>query len=154
MLFTRGTFVINFQLAPPCMVSFIVFTAMVQSWPSGPTLVLVVISDFFLLNIYQMLMFSYFRATMLHNAISSHHRRDTTMATLLSSIVVVFLCCHSTKLVTNTYEAYQMVYYGELMVWPPWAEVLSRWNHFMLATNASINIFIYVVKVGETQTCK
>ena len=90
---------------------------------------------------------------MLHNAISSHHRRDTTMATLLSSIVVVFLCCHSTKLVTNTYEAYQMVYYGELMVWPPWAEVLSRWNHFMLAMNASINIFIYVVKVFETQTC-
>ena len=98
-------------------------------------------------------MFFYIRATMLHNAISSHHRRDTTMATLLSSIVVVFLCCHSTKLVTNTYEAYQMVYYGELMVWPPWAEVLSRWNHFMLAMNASINIFIYVVKVGETQTC-
>ena len=71
------------------------------------------------------------------------------MATLLSFIVVVFLCCHSTKLVTNTYEAYQMVYYGELIVWPPWAEVLSRWNHFMLAVNASINIFIYVIKVAE-----
>ena len=84
---------------------------------------------------------------MLHNSISVHHRRDTTMATLLSSIVVVFLSCNSTKLVTNTYEAYQMVYYGELMIWPPWAEVLSRWNHFMLAVNASINIFIYVVKV-------
>jgi hypothetical protein len=76
------------------------------------------------------------------------------MATLLSSIVVVFLCCHSTKLVTNTYEAYQMVYYGELMVWPPWAEVLSRWNHFMLAVNASINIFIYVVKVVEPEPKK
>ena len=73
------------------------------------------------------------------------------MATLLSSIVVVFLCCHSTKLVTNTYEAYQMVYYGELMIWPPWAEVLSRWNHFMLAVNASINIFIYVVKVQRNK---
>ena len=88
------------------------------------------------------------RATIFHNSISSHHRRDNTMATLLSSIVVVFLCCHSTKLVTNTYEAYQMIYYGELLVWPPWAEVLSRWNHFMLAVNASINIFIYVIKVS------
>ena len=91
---------------------------------------------------------------MLHNSISAHHRRDTTMATLLSSIVVVFLCCHSTKLVTNTYEAYQMVYYGELMVWPPWAEVLSRWNHFKLAVNASINIFIYVVKVATPEPPK
>ena len=84
---------------------------------------------------------------MLHNSISSHHRRDNTMATLLSSIVVVFLCCHSTKLVTNTYEAYQMIYYGQLLTWPPWAEILSRWNHFMLAVNASINILIYVIKV-------
>ena len=70
------------------------------------------------------------------------------MATLLTSIVVVFLCCHSTKLVTNTYEAYQMIYYGELVIWPPWAEVLSRLNHFMLALNASINILIYVAKVS------
>ena len=69
------------------------------------------------------------------------------MATLLSSIVLVFLCCHSTKLVTNTYEAYQMIYYGQLVDWPPWAEVLSRLNHFMLAVNASVNILIYVVKV-------
>ena len=69
------------------------------------------------------------------------------MATLLSSIVVVFLCCHSTKLVTNTFEAYQMIYYWLLVVWPPWAEVLSRLNHFMLAVNASVNILIYVVKV-------
>ena len=85
----------------------------------------------------------------MHNSISAHHRRDTTMATLLSSIVLVFLCCHSTKLVTSTYEAYQMIYYKELVMWPPWAEVLSRWNHFMLAVNASINIFIYVVKVRQ-----
>ena len=96
-------------------------------------------------------MFYISRATLLHNSISVHHRRDTTMATtmatLLSSIVVVFLCCHSTKLVTNTYEAYQMIYYGELVIWPPWAEILSRLNHFMLALNASINILIYVVKV-------
>jgi len=86
------------------------------------------------------------KATILHNSISVHHRRDNTMATLLTSIVVVFLCCHSTKLVTNTYEAYQMIYYGELVIWPPWAEVLSRLNHFMLALNASINILIYVAK--------
>jgi hypothetical protein len=73
------------------------------------------------------------------------------MATLLSSIVLVFLCCHSTKLVTSTYEAYQMICYKKLVFWPPWAEVLSRWNHFMLAVNASINIFIYVAKVCESQ---
>ena len=87
------------------------------------------------------------RVTIQHNAISGHHRRDNTMATLLSSIVVVFLCCHSTKLVTNTYEAYQMMYYGELVDWPPWAEILSKWNHLMLTVNASINIIIYVIKV-------
>ena len=69
------------------------------------------------------------------------------MAALLSSIVVVFLCCHSTKLITNTYEAYQMLFYGQLKSWPPWAEILSRCNHLMLAINASVNIFIYVVKV-------
>ena len=69
------------------------------------------------------------------------------MAALLFSIVVVFICCHSIKLVTNSYEAYQMLSHGQLLVWPPWAEILSRCNHFMLALNASINIFIYVVKV-------
>ena len=87
------------------------------------------------------------RATIQHNAISGHHRRDNTMATLLSSIVVVFLCCHYTKLVTNTYKAYQMIYYGQLVDWPPWAEILSKWNHLMLSVNASINIIIYVIKV-------
>ena len=35
------------------------------------------------------------------------------------------------------------------MHWPPWAEVLSRVNHFMLAVNSSINIFIYVIKVMQ-----
>ena len=28
--------------------------------------------------------------------------------------------------VTNGYEAYQMIAFGELVHWPPWAEVLSR----------------------------
>ena len=69
------------------------------------------------------------------------------MATLLSSIVVVFLFCHSTKLITNSFEAYQMIYYGQLMDWPLWADVISKLNHFMLAVNASINIIIYVIKV-------
>ena len=59
------------------------------------------------------------------------------MTHLLSSIVLVFLLCHSTKVVTNTYEAYQMIYFGELVAWPPWAELMSRWNHLMLAVNAS-----------------
>lgn len=86
------------------------------------------------------------RHTNLHNSISSQHRRDNTMAALLSGIVVVFILCHSTKIFANTYEAYQVLYYGELLHWPPWAEVLSKWNHFMLTINASINIFIYVVK--------
>lgn len=71
------------------------------------------------------------------------------MAALLSGIVVVFICCHSTKLVTNSYEAYQMLLYGQLLEWPLWAEILSRCNYFMLALNASINIFVYVVKVGD-----
>ena len=69
------------------------------------------------------------------------------MAALLSSIVIVFLLCHSTKLITNVYEAYQMIRYGELIAWPQWADLLSKWNHFMLAVNSSINIVIYVIKV-------
>ena len=51
-------------------------------------------------------------------------------------------------MVTNTYEAYHVFSYpGELMSWPPWAEQLCRFNHLMLAVNASINILIYVAKV-------
>ena len=70
------------------------------------------------------------------------------MAALLSSIVIVFLLCHSTKLITNVYEAYQMISYGKLIAWPLWADLLSKWNHFMLAVNSSINIIIYVIKVS------
>ena len=40
-----------------------------------------------------------------------------------------------------------MISYGELLFWPPWAQVLSKCNHLMLTINASINIFIYVIKV-------
>ena len=54
-----------------------------------------------------------------------------------------------TKVVTNTYEAYQVFSNpGELMSWSPWAEMLCRFNHLMLAVNASINILIYVAKVS------
>ena len=72
------------------------------------------------------------------------------MSALLTAIVLVFLLCHSTKVVTNCYEAYQVIYNGDLLYWPPWAEVLSRFNHLMLAVNASINILIYVVKVSSS----
>ena len=52
------------------------------------------------------------------------------------------------QVVTNTYEAYQVFSNpGELMSWPPWAEVLCRFNHLMLAINSSINIIIYMAKV-------
>ena len=42
-----------------------------------------------------------------------------------------------------------MIYYGQLMDWPLWADVISKLNHFMLAVNASINIIIYVIKVNH-----
>ena len=48
------------------------------------------------------------------------------MTTLLTTIVLVFLLCHSTKVVTNCYEAYLVIYYGDLLYWPPWAEVLRE----------------------------
>ena len=89
----------------------------------------------------------YLRATIHHNSLSSHHYRDSTMATLLSAIVLVFLFSHSTKLLTNFYEGYQVLNYGELRYWPPWASLLSKWNHLMLTVNSSVNIFIYVIKV-------
>ena len=76
------------------------------------------------------------------------------MATLLTSIVLVFLLCHSTKMMTNMYEAWQVLYLGRLMYWPVWAGLLSRFNHLMLAVNASINIFIYVIKVRPNTTGK
>merc|ERR1711915_1143128 len=44
------------------------------------------------------------------------------------------------------YEAYQIVRYGKLIAWPQWADLLSKWNHFILAVNSSINIIIYVIK--------
>ena len=69
------------------------------------------------------------------------------MAGLLTGIVLMFLFCHFTKLITNIYEAYQMLKYGELRFWPEWADFLSKWNHFMLTVNSSVNIFIYVIKV-------
>ena len=97
---------------------------------------------------------SFARSTRFHNSVSRRHRRDTTMAALLSSIVIVFLFCHSSKLITNIYEAYQIVTYGQLMFWPPWAELLSHITHFMLALNSCINIFVYVAKVFSIYTCR
>ena len=43
-----------------------------------------------------------------------------------------FACRSSSSIqVTNGYEAYQMVAFGELAEWPAWAEVLSRCNIFL-----------------------
>jgi len=86
------------------------------------------------------------RATATHNNISSAHRRDTTMARLLMAIVVVFLCCHSTKIVVNFYEALQMIRYGELSEQPGWMEPLIKVNHLLLTINSAINIVIYSFK--------
>ena len=41
-----------------------------------------------------------------------------------------------------------MLHYGEVLYWPPWAELLSRLNHLLLGINSSSNIVIYVAKVG------
>ena len=43
--------------------------------------------------------------------------------------------------------SYQMIQYGNIIQWPPWAERLTRWNHVMLVTNSSSNIIIYVFQV-------
>ena len=43
--------------------------------------------------------------------------------------------------------SYQMIQYGNIIQWPPWAERLTRWNHVMLVTNSSFNIIIYVFQV-------
>lgn len=47
----------------------------------------------------------------MHKYLSNIHTnisRDGTMARLLMAIVVVFLCCHSTKIIVNFYEAVQV----------------------------------------------
>ena len=44
---------------------------------------------------------------------------------------------------------HQMIEYGNILEWPPWAERLTRWNHVMLVTNSSVNIVIYVFQVGK-----
>ena len=89
------------------------------------------------------------------------------MATLLFSIGLVFVFCHTTKLVislikvfsfhwhlqhhcyqvTNGYEAYQMIAFGELVHWPPWAEVLSRFqqNYNIFNDNVSIDTFVLLL---------
>lgn len=87
------------------------------------------------------------RATATHNTISSAHRRDTTMARLLMAIVIVFLCCHSTKIIVNFFEAYQIMTYGKLSEDPPlWIMYLVKINHLLLAINSAINIVIYSFK--------
>merc|ERR1712012_830631 len=48
------------------------------------------------------------------------------------------------RAVLNVYEAVQMIEYGNILEWPPWAERLTRLNHVMLVTNSSVNIVIYV----------
>ena len=44
-----------------------------------------------------------------------------------------------------------MLHYGEVLYWPPWAELLSHLNHLMLGINSSSNIVIYVAKVSDNQ---
>ena len=53
-----------------------------------------------------------YRHSEIHNTLSSRHRRDNNMAALLSGIVIVFLICHSTKIITHSYEAYQVLKYA------------------------------------------
>ena len=45
--------------------------------------------------------------------------------------------------------SHQMIEYGNILEWPPWAERLTRWNHVMLVTNSSVNIVIYVFQVSK-----
>ena len=96
---------------------------------------------------------------------SRHHRRDSTMAAMLFSIVIVFLFSHTPRFVLNIFEAvqvvinfkfwfyiivfYKMIKYGTIQLWPEWADVLSRINHFMLVFNSSVNIVIYTLKVNH-----
>ena len=47
------------------------------------------------------------------------------MSALLSAIVLVFFICHSTKIVTHTYEAYQV----------PAPSTSSRYQHPVLGTS-------------------
>ena len=94
------------------------------------------------------------RATASHNNISSAHRRDGTMARLLMAIVIVFLCCHSTKIIVNFYEALEMVQSGELTEHPAWVMLLVKVNHLLLTINSAANILIYSYKVGHTSLRK
>ena len=45
--------------------------------------------------------------------------------------------------------SHQMIEYGNILEWPPWAERLTRLNHVMLVTNSSANIVIYVFQVSK-----
>ena len=45
--------------------------------------------------------------------------------------------------------SHQMIEYGNILEWPPWAERLTRWNHVMLVTNSSVNIVIYVFQASK-----
>ena len=100
-------------------------------------------------------------------------RRDTTMARLLMAIVAVFFFCHSTKIIVNFYEAFQVgvwficgvvqfgattprpvftiyfqfVTHGQLPSPPLWVLILVRINHLLLAINSAVNIVIYSFKV-------
>ena len=105
-------------------------------------------------------------------------RRDTTMARLLMAIVAVFFFCHSTKIIVNFYEAFQVgvwficgvvqfgattprpvftiyfqfVTHGQLPSPPLWVLILVRINHLLLAINSAVNIVIYSFKVFFIQS--
>ena len=65
-------------------------------------------------------------------------------------------CCQMALTLRNEYIArfhlsHQMIEYGNILEWPPWAERLTRLNHVMLVTNSSVNIVIYVFQVSKCE---
>jgi len=86
------------------------------------------------------------RSNRIHNSISRRHRRDDTMAAMLFTLVVIFILCHAPRLILNIFEAFQMLHFGTIVIWPDWADVLTRCNHLMLVINSSVNIIIYTAK--------
>jgi len=128
----------------PAYAKYVVFILNFVVMGLVPVLMLAVLNFF----IYR----SISRATATHNNISSAHRRDGTMARLLMAIVVVFLCCHSTKIIVNFYEAVQMVQYGRLEEHPAWVMILVKVNHVLLTINSATNIVIYSYKDFKFRT--
>ncbi len=72
--------------------------------------------------------------------------REVTISQILVLIVIIFLVCQSFKVVVVGYEVFSHFNSDGGGNFPFWIEVVINLNHVALATNAAMNIAVYICK--------